>query len=180
MARHDGTLTHLFMNRINRSQMDMVIEELFINIKPNLKVITFPEAIATKLKEIEPKRRIKGKVSYHDPCGLSRYNFVTSEPRKIIKMIVEEYEERGPSGRDQLCCGGGGGVSFAKGLRSDAIKIIGPKKVNQFKGVDLVITSCAKCKSMLLTYSLLYRGGFRVHRLSYSLAWSLGLNVPPP
>ncbi|UXD22855.1 hypothetical protein IPA_08960 [Ignicoccus pacificus DSM 13166] len=153
---------------------------MFIGIKAPFKVLTFPEAVYRRRKEIVVERMIEKRVGYHDPCGLARYNFVTQEPREIIKMITPFYEERGPSERIQMCCGGGAGVSFVNELKRKAVETIGPKKIEQFKGLDLVLTSCSKCKSMLLTYTLLLRGGFNVHRLSYALAWSMGLDVPAP
>ena len=153
---------------------------MFIGVKHDLKVLTFPEALARRISEIIPVRKLEGVVSYHDPCGLSRYNFVTEEPRLVIKKIAEKYVERKPSGKMQMCCGGGGGVSFSNELKRKAIDIVGPKKVEQFKGTDLVLTACAKCKSMLLTYSLLLGGDFKVHRLSYAVAWSMGLDLPQP
>ncbi len=154
--------------------------DMFIGIKHNLKVLTFPEALYMRIKEIEPRRVVNKKASYHDPCGLSRYNFVTKEPREVLKKVVVHYEERRPSERLQMCCGGGAGVSLANSLKRKAVETIGPKKVEQFKGIELLVTSCSKCKSMLLTYSLFLRGGFSVHRLSYVVAWSMGLDLPAP
>lgn len=153
---------------------------LYIGEKIDFETLLFPQAIYRKLEKVRPVRKVKGIVSYHDPCGLSRYNFVIDEPRAILKKVCENFVERPPKGKRQTCCGGGGGVSFSRRLVNDAIKFIGPKKVEQFKGVDIVVTSCAKCKSMLMTYSLRLKGGFRVHRLSYVVAWSMGLEVPRP
>ncbi len=152
----------------------------FVGLKSDLKVVTAVELIERRLKERHVVRKLKGKTSYHDPCGLGRYNFLINEPRKILKIISEEYVERGPSGKDQLCCGGGGGVSLSEKWKRKAVETIGPKKVMQFKGVDRVVTACAKCKSMLWTYSLLKGGRFRVHRLGYVIAWSMGREIPEP
>ena len=152
----------------------------FVGIKHNFKVVTAVELIHERLKKRHVVREVPGRVSYHDPCGLGRYNFLTSEPRRVLKLIAKEYEERPPSGKDQLCCGGGGGVSLSEKWKKVAVEVVGPKKVEQFKGIDIVATACAKCKSMLWTYSLLLRGGFRVHRLGYLVAWSMGRSVPPP
>ena len=136
--------------------------------------------ISKRLRERVVERKVKGKTSYHDPCGLARYNFFTEEPRRVLRLISEEYEEREPGGRLQVCGGGGGGVSCSEGWKKVATEVIGPKKVEQFKGVEVVATACAKCKSMLTTYSLLLGGGFRVHRLGYLTAWALGAPLPPP
>ena len=152
----------------------------FIGMKHNLKVVTAVELIARRLREKHVVRLVPGTVSYHDPCGLARYNFLIKEPRSVLKLISSNYVERGPSGKDQLCCGGGGGVSLSEKWKKRAVEAIGPKKVEQFKGVNVVATACAKCKSMLWTYSLLLRGGFRVHRLGYLVAWSMGKRIPPP
>ena len=153
---------------------------LYIGKRSRLKTLLLPKAIYEKLDKVKPLRRVPGKVAYHDPCGLSRYNFIIKEPREILKKVCEDFVDRPPGGKLQICCGGGGGVSFSRRLTEDAIRIIGPKKVKQFNGVDLVVTSCAKCKSMLMSYSVRLRGGFRVQRLSYVVAWSMGLDGPKP
>jgi len=152
----------------------------YLKIKHDLRVEMAVNLISKKLRPRHVVRKVPWKTSYHDPCGLSRYNFLTEPTRKILKIISENYEEREPGGRDQLCCGGGGGVSLSEAWKRRAVEAVGRKKVEQFKGVEIVATACAKCKSMLLTYSLLLRGGFRVHRIGYLVAWSMGKPLPPP
>ena len=53
----------------------------------------------------------KMKVTYHDPCHLSRYQRITEEPRRIISSMpgVELIEMEGAD----LCCGMGGSFGFS-------------------------------------------------------------------
>jgi Fe-S oxidoreductase/nitrate reductase gamma subunit len=50
---------------------------------------------------------------FHDPCYLGRYNDEYESPRAVLDAIPElSRKEAEWSGRNALCCGGGGGFSF--------------------------------------------------------------------
>ncbi len=50
------------------------------------------------------------RVTYHDPCFLSKHNKITEEPRKIIESIPKiELVEMKRVRENSFCCGGGGG-----------------------------------------------------------------------
>ncbi len=53
-------------------------------------------------------RRTGERVVYHDPCFLARRSGVYSEPRHVLKDVVELVEVK-PYGKDVFCCGGGFG-----------------------------------------------------------------------
>lgn len=93
--------------------------------------------------------RINAKVTYHDPCFLSRWNGIYNEPRKILRSIpglifVEMLRSR----KDTFCCGGGSGNFYtdylggkdspAKTRVKDAAKV-----------ADVLVTACPVCLMML-------------------------------
>jgi succinate dehydrogenase/fumarate reductase iron-sulfur protein len=56
------------------------------------------------------QKRIEKRVTYQDPCFLARYNNIIDEPRKIIESIPGvTFLELKTSGKQGVCCGGGGG-----------------------------------------------------------------------
>ena len=87
------------------------------------------------------------KVTYHDPCHLSRYQGIKEEPRQVISAIpgVELIEM---DGADQ-CCGMGGsfGLSYY-----DISKKIADKKASAIRktGADAVVTTCPGCRMQLV------------------------------
>lgn len=59
------------------------------------------------------KPAAKENAVFHDPCYLGRYNDEYESPRAVLDAIPElSRKEAEWSGRNALCCGGGGGFSF--------------------------------------------------------------------
>ncbi len=84
----------------------------------------------------------KVKVTYHDPCHLSKGQSVKEEPRRLLKHIPGiEFVEA--AGADE-CCGGGG--SFQVDYPAISKKII-EQKLNNIKEVNapIVATGCPSC-----------------------------------
>ena len=53
---------------------------------------------------------VAGKVTYHDPCYLTRYNGIESAPRDALAAVPGlQLEEMERHGRNTFCCGAGGG-----------------------------------------------------------------------
>lgn len=86
------------------------------------------------------------KVTYHDPCHLSRYQGITKEPREIIRSIPGiEFVELPEA---DWCCGGAGTYNITNNEIS--MKIL-ERKINNVKktGADVVVTSCPACMIQL-------------------------------
>ena len=87
------------------------------------------------------------KVTWHDPCHLSRHLGITSQPRQLIKSIPGiNYVEMPDADR---CCGMAGAFSVNY---YELSKEIGDKKAESIKasGADIVVTSCPGCEIQLI------------------------------
>jgi Fe-S oxidoreductase len=90
-----------------------------------------------------------GKVSYHDPCLMSRANPEYDHPREIIGHFNGiEFEELDRSMEETLCCGGGGGRMFLETLPNERFSDLRVEEVKRH-GVQSLITSCPMCISCL-------------------------------
>lgn len=85
------------------------------------------------------------KISYHDPCRMSRIG-KTDAPRAIIEFLGGKIEEPFHHGKMSMCCGGGGSLS-----KGDIPMRIGQMRVMELEatGGDIIITACPICRDML-------------------------------
>lgn len=90
-------------------------------------------------------------VTYHDPCNLSRMCGLVEEPRIILKAACKDFREMVPSGGENYCCGGGGGIALETASHDYRMEVAGKLKVDQIKqsGAKVVATTCANCKVQL-------------------------------
>ncbi len=87
-------------------------------------------------------------VTIHDPCYLSRYEDKSGELRDVIKSIPDmQVSEMQQSGKQSLCCGGGGNRMFMdfEGKRLSDFRIDQAKEA----GSDTIITACPVCNMNL-------------------------------
>lgn len=89
------------------------------------------------------------KVTYHDPCELSRLAGVIDEPRGLLKQISSEFIEMPEHGKDVRCCGGGG---LLQATNNDIRLAIARKRIDQAKsiGAKVLTSACPACNITFL------------------------------
>ena len=61
------------------------------------------------------------RLTYHDPCQVSRRGGVVQQPRNLMNMVAGEFVEMPETGTMNWCCGAGGGVSSNE--RADELRL---------------------------------------------------------
>jgi Fe-S oxidoreductase len=87
------------------------------------------------------------KLTYHDPCQISRRGGVIDEPRRLIDMFAEDFVEMPDGGKMNWCCGAGGGVSANERADEIRLKVFDRKKA-QLEAIrpDGIISACSNCR----------------------------------
>ncbi|MDO6420375.1 (Fe-S)-binding protein [Amphritea sp. 2_MG-2023] len=91
---------------------------------------------------------IGGKVTYHDPCYLGRYNGEYEAPRELLRSMGIEIAEMERSGFRSRCCGGGGGAPITDIPGERRIADMRMEDANE-TGAELVAVGCQQCTAML-------------------------------
>ena len=89
-----------------------------------------------------------GRVTYHDPCYLGRYNGEYDAPRKALKTIGIKVVEMERSGFRSRCCGGGGGAPITDVPGKRRIPDMRMDEINATQA-DIVAVGCPQCTAML-------------------------------
>lgn len=91
---------------------------------------------------------LAGRVTYHDPCYLGRYNGEIESPRVILSALGVEYVEMERYGFRSSCCGGGGGAPLTD--------VPGKRRIPDIRmdharatGAATVAVACPNCAVML-------------------------------
>jgi len=87
------------------------------------------------------------RLTYHDPCQISRRGGVIEQPRNLIDMFSDNFVEMPDAGKMNWCCGAGGGVSSNE--RADEIRLkVFQRKKDQLDEIkpDAIISACSNCR----------------------------------
>jgi Fe-S oxidoreductase len=97
-----------------------------------------------------PRPAGDGRVTYHDPCYLSRYEHPAGveEPRGLLRKAGLEIVEPRRTAEQSLCCGAGGGMVFAEETKG---KRINHERVDELLETEPseIAVSCPFCPIML-------------------------------
>jgi Fe-S oxidoreductase len=133
--------------------MNLFKNEYDSYVRDNFEIKHYTEFFADLLSEknIAFPKEFPHDVTFHDPCYLAKHNDITEPPRNLLKAVPKlRLKEMKLSGRDSLCCGGGGGRLFAdvdEEKRPEYTRVEHALEV----GVNVVATACPWCNTMLRT-----------------------------
>ncbi len=115
----------------------------------NYDVSHHTQVIAELIDEgrIEVKKGADGKVTYHDPCNLSRMLDEVDAPRTAINAVSDDFFELEESGKNTLCCGAGGGLWWKKETKGRTHLVRAEQVVDS--NADTVVTGCNFCYGMM-------------------------------
>ncbi|MFL7867519.1 MAG: (Fe-S)-binding protein [Anaerolineales bacterium] len=111
--------------------------------------VTHQAAMQGKLRL--KKDVVTEKVTYHDPCNIARSGWIVNQPRQLLRSFVEDFVELQPHGKENYCCGGGGGLVSLDEIYDFRMQVSGKVKADQIQasGAQIVATPCANCKKQL-------------------------------
>jgi heterodisulfide reductase subunit D len=112
----------------------------------DLEVKHFVEVVLENIGSKEMRFPREVKVTYHDPCQMSRYLGLTDEPRQILKAIkgLELVEPEWTKGEWSTCCGGGGGFEAVFPELSHVLAVNRTKELVE-TGAQTIVTQCPGC-----------------------------------
>jgi Fe-S oxidoreductase len=187
----DPTKTKLILERIVDEALRLKVKEVCIcecgtayrvmkqlSGKQPFKVVSITEVHARYLRENRiklDKTKLKGAITYHDPCQIARNGGVMDEPRFILQHLTDDFREMAPDPRYNWCCGGGGGL-VALGEETLDFRMKSAKvKVDQVKstGAPILTTACENCHTQLSNLNDHYKMGVQVEFLSSIVADAL-------
>jgi Fe-S oxidoreductase len=87
------------------------------------------------------------RLTYHDPCQVSRRGGVVQQPRNLMDMIAGDFVEMPETGTMNWCCGAGGGVSSNERADDLRLKAFNRKK-KQLDAIhpDAIVSACSNCR----------------------------------
>ena len=187
----DPSKTKLILDRIVNEARRLKVKEVCIcecgtayrvmkqlTGKQPFKVVSITEVHARYLREGRikvDKSKLKGAVTYHDPCQIARNAGVMDEPRYILQHLTDDFREMTPEPKYNWCCGGGGGL-VALGEETLDFRMKSSRvKADQVKetGATILATACENCHTQLSNLNDHYKMEMQVEFLSSMIADAL-------
>ena len=94
-------------------------------------------------------KHVNKKVTFHDPCYLSKHNDLTDAAREVLRRIPGvDFVEMERTGKNSFCCGGGGGrmwAEFEENPRLSEVRVLEALDT----GAEILVTACPFCLANL-------------------------------
>jgi Fe-S oxidoreductase len=125
-------------------------KEVYTKFGLDVKVMHYAEYFYQLYRDgvIDFKKSKELKVTYHDPCILSRTDHFNEGPREMLQNIQGlELKEMKNAKEESICCGGGGNRMFLEfhGKRLADVRTDEAKQT----GAEMLITACPYCNMNL-------------------------------
>ena len=114
-------------------------------------IIHHTEFILRLLKEdrLKVSKGPRGKVVFHDPCYLGRYNDIFEIPREILSYIPDLHLVEMERNRERnFCCGAGGGHMWLEEQKAGKRINVMRTEQSMLVKADIVATACPYCLQM--------------------------------
>ncbi|MCK5125616.1 MAG: response regulator [candidate division Zixibacteria bacterium] len=141
-------------------------------------VITMLEYIKSGKIKVD-KSKNPGKFTFHDSCNNARSCGLTEEPRELLRLVCDDFQEMYPNRAENFCCTGGGGAMSMSEYTPRRLKS-GKVKADQLKatGAEIVVTSCHNCVDGLTDLIKHYKLDMKVTQLVNLVANALVIEKP--
>lgn len=149
----------------------------YLKNHPDFKMLTLIELLEDYIKsgriKVDKNLNTK-KYTIHDPCNIVRNGGLYNSLRYVVRQVVPELIEMTPTGSDNFCCGGGGGMLAMSEYNERRLKV-GEIKANQIKatGAQVVITPCHNCVDQLNQINHEYKLNVEIKSLAEVVADAL-------
>lgn len=137
-----------------------MIDPQFDQIKV-LDVPSFVKETVFKNKGLFDPERNKFPVTLHDPCNLVKGLGIVEPQRDVLKLLCPDFREMRPSGLDNYCCGGGGGLVLISDERVRELRLKVGKAIKlqqileafnnctELEEIKYVCAPCLNCRLQL-------------------------------
>ena len=97
----------------------------------------------------EPGGQPITKITYHDPCYLSRHNHIITEPRRALSAVDIPLAELPRHGLKSFCCGAGGAQMWKEEEHGSERVNANRFREAEATGADVLAVACPFCMIML-------------------------------
>jgi heterodisulfide reductase subunit D len=97
---------------------------------------------------VDVGKTIPSRVTYHDPCNMTRYGGLVEEPRQILRKLSSDFVEMPSKGVDSRCCGGGGMIQAVNEELQQKLTSARLAEA-QGTGASILATTCPTCTKYL-------------------------------